>query len=163
MLFRSKIADLPEGKVRKEEVQQEEEKAKEHTESIVGKSALVVEDNELNQEIAKFILMEMGLEVTVAANGQEAVELFEQSAPDTYQIIFMDVMMPVMNGYDATRTIRGLARPDAAKIPIVAMTANAFAEDVKAAEDAGMNEHTSKPLEPDVIEDVLRRWLAERH
>ncbi len=158
-----KIAESPENKIQKEEGREQgKEKANEQTESIVGKRALVVEDNELNQEIAKFILTEMGLDVTVAANGQEAVELFEESAPHTYQIIFMDVMMPVMNGYDATRTIRGLTRPDAAEIPIVAMTANAFAEDVKAAEDAGMNEHTSKPLEPDVIEDVLRRWLAER-
>ena len=131
------------------------------TEDIIsGKNALVVEDNELNQEIAKFILMELGLEVTIASNGQEAVEIFAASAPDFYQIIFMDVMMPVMNGYDATRTIRGMDRSDAKKIPIVAMTANAFAEDVKAAKDAGMSEHTTKPLEPEVMEDVLLRWLG---
>ena len=108
-------------------------------------------------------MTEMGLEVTVAANGQEAVQLFEESASDTYQIIFMDVMMPVMNGYEATRAIRRLDRPDAVRIPIVAMTANAFAEDIKAAEEAGMSEHTAKPLEPEVIEAVLQRWLLDEN
>ena len=156
------IAPAPEPEIslgETEPLSEETEEAK--SESIVGKKALVVEDNELNQEIAKYILTEMGLEVTVAANGQEAVELFAESAPDTYQIIFMDVMMPVMNGYEATRAIRRLDRPDAVKIPIVAMTANAFAEDIKAAEEAGMSEHTAKPLEPEILEAVLQRWLGE--
>lgn len=126
-----------------------------------GKRALLVEDNDLNREIAEYMLMENGLEITVAENGQQAVELFEESAPYTYQIIFMDVMMPVMNGHDATRAIRRLDRPDAAEIPIIAMTANAFAEDVQAAKDAGMSEHIAKPLEPDVIGKVLVRWMGE--
>lgn len=125
-----------------------------------GKRALLVEDNELNQEIAQFMLMEKGLDVTVAVNGKEAVDLFQQSELYTYQIVFMDIMMPVMNGYEATRAIRALDRPDAAEIPIIAMTANAFAEDVKAAMDAGMNEHTAKPIEPEVIGRVLARWLG---
>ena len=89
------------------------------------------------------------------------MELFQASAPYTYQIIFMDIMMPVMDGHEATRAIRSLDRPDAAQIPIIAMTANAFAEDVQAAKDAGMNEHMAKPLEPENINRALDRWLGE--
>ena len=138
----------------------EEEDQGEKTAEIAGKRALIVDDIELNLEIAQFMLMEMGLETVAAANGQEAVEMFRQSDPFTYDIIFMDVMMPVMDGYEATRTIRNLDRPDAASIPIVAMTANAFAEDVKAAKDAGMNEHMAKPLEPELVKHVLGKWLG---
>lgn len=98
----------------------------------------------------------------MAENGQEAVELFQQSAPYTYQIVFMDIMMPVMDGHEATRVIRSLDRPDASRIPIIAMTANAFAEDVQAAKDAGMNEHMAKPLEPEIISEVLKRWLGDK-
>lgn len=126
-----------------------------------GKRVLLVEDNELNQEIAQFMLKEEGMEVTVAVNGQEAVNLFREAEPYTYQIIFMDVMMPVMNGYEATKAIRSLDRPDAAEIPIIATTANTFAEDVQAAMEAGMNEHIAKPLEPEVMKRVLVRWLGE--
>lgn len=128
---------------------------------MAGKRALLVEDNELNQEIAQYILMENGLEVVTAVNGKEAVERFREEAPDTYQIIFMDVMMPVMNGYEATRAIRSLDKPDA-DVPIIAMTANAFAEDVKAAMEAGMNEHITKPLDPEIINRVLVKWLGEK-
>ncbi|MCI9346613.1 MAG: transporter substrate-binding domain-containing protein [Lachnospiraceae bacterium] len=128
---------------------------------IEGKRALLVEDNELNQEIAQFILEDFGMHVTIANNGKEAVEIFEQAEPETYQIIFMDVMMPVMNGYEAAKAIRSMSRPDAAQIPIVTMTANAFAEDVQAAKDAGMNEHIAKPLEADVIARVLAQWLGK--
>lgn len=127
---------------------------------VAGKRALLVEDNEINQEIAQYILEEKGLEVTIAENGKEAVELFLESEPYTYQIIFMDVMMPVMDGYEATRTIRALNRPDGGTVPIIAMTANAFAEDVKAAKEAGMNEHIPKPLEPEVINHVLACLLG---
>lgn len=127
---------------------------------IAGKRALLAEDNELNQEIVQYILTENGLEITLAVNGKEAVERFEEAEPGTYDIIFMDVMMPVMNGYEATRAIRSLDRADAGRIPIVAMTANAFAEDVKAAMDAGMNEHITKPLDPDVINSALIKWLG---
>jgi len=126
-----------------------------------GKRVLLVEDNELNQEIAQFMLKEEGMEVTIAVNGQEAVKRFTEAEPYTYQIIFMDVMMPVMNGYEATRAIRSLDRPDADKIPIIATTANTFAEDVEAAMEAGMSEHIAKPLEPEVIKRVLVRWLGE--
>lgn len=139
----------------------EKEKSEAEQLQIVGKHALLVEDNELNQEIAQFMLEDFGLQVTIANNGREAVELFEQAKPGTYQIIFMDVMMPVMNGYEAAKTIRALDRPDAAQIPIITMTANAFAEDVQAALDAGMNEHIAKPLEADMIERVLAEWLGK--
>lgn len=138
-----------------------EEDRKEKRLDTEGKQVLLVEDNELNQEIAQYMLAENGVEVTTASNGQEAVEKFLKAEPNFYQIIFMDVMMPVMNGYEATKTIRKLDRPDAAEIPIIAMTANAFAEDVKAAMDAGMNEHITKPLEPEVINRVLMHWLTE--
>lgn len=127
---------------------------------FTGKRALVVEDNELNQEIAQYLLMENGLEVTLAANGKEAAERFQNAKPQTWDIIFMDIMMPLMNGYEATRTIRAMDRPDAAEIPIIAMTANAFAEDVKAAMDAGMNEHITKPLDPEIIDSVLQKWIG---
>ncbi len=139
----------------------EKEKQADKTVDITGKKALIVDDIELNLEIAQFMLMEMGMETVTAANGQEAVNMFQQSDLNTYQIIFMDVMMPVMDGYEATRAIRNLERPDAANIPIVAMTANAFAEDVKAAKDAGMDEHIAKPLEPEVVKRVLSKWLGE--
>lgn len=139
--------------------QAQEETEKRERAETAGMPVLLVEDNELNQEIAHYMLAERGLEVTVAANGHEAVELFRKSQPDTYRIIFMDVMMPVMNGYEATRAIRSMDRPDAAKIPIIAMTANAFAEDVKTAKEAGMNEHITKPLEPEVIDRVLDCFL----
>ena len=144
------IADMPKGTPKNSETD---------TADISGKRALLVEDNELNQEIAQYILTENGLEVTVAQNGQEAVELFEASAPYTYKIVFMDVMMPILNGYEATRAIRRLDRRDAGEIPIIAMTANAFAEDVKAAMDAGMNEHIAKPLDTELINRVLSDWL----
>lgn len=141
------------------EEKKEEEKEEDQTQ-IAGKHVLLVEDNELNQEIAQYMLEEMGMEVTLATNGKEAVDLFEKSAPGDYQMILMDIMMPIMDGHEATRTIRSLDRPDASTIPIAAMTANAFAEDVKAAKDAGMNEHIAKPLEPEVIESALKRWIG---
>lgn len=142
-----------------EDPDSDEENASAEPLDIEGRQVLLVEDNELNQEIAQYILMENGLDVTVAVNGKEAVDLFCQSEPYTYHIIFMDVMMPVMDGYEATRQIRALDRPDASETPIIAMTANAFAEDVKAAMDAGMNEHMAKPIEPEAIAKVLARWL----
>lgn len=125
----------------------------------VGKRALLVEDNELNQEIAKYMLEECGLDVMVAADGQEALDLFTQEPPGTFGVVFMDIMMPVLDGYGAARAIRGMKRPDAADIPIIAMTANAFTEDVKAAKDAGMDAHITKPIEPGVLNRVLSEYL----
>lgn len=128
---------------------------------IAGKKVLLVEDNELNREIAQYMLEERDLVVTAAVNGKEAVDLFQESEPYTYQMILMDVMMPVMNGHEATRAIRSLDRPDAQEIPIIALTANAFAEDVRAAKDAGMNEHLSKPLDIKMLDGVLNHWMGE--
>ncbi len=139
-------------------VEQEEEK-EESAAEVSGKRILLVEDNELNQEIAQYMLEENGLEVTLAVNGKEALDIFRESPPHTFQLVFMDVMMPIMNGYEATRAIRSLDRPDASAVPIIAMTANAYAEDVRAAMESGMNEHIAKPLEPEIINRVLARWL----
>lgn len=115
---------------------------------------LLVEDNNLNAEIAIIQLEEIGLEVTRAADGKEAVELFAGNPADTYDVILMDILMPRLNGYEATKAIRNLNnRPDGRTIPIIAMTANAFSEDVQASFDAGMNGHLSKPI---VMDEVVR-------
>ena len=115
--------------------------------SIKGLHILLAEDNELNMEIAEFMLQNEGAEVTKAWNGQEAVELFRKSKPGEFDVILMDIMMPVMNGYEATKKIRSLDREDAKMIPIIAMTANAFTEDRLRAKEAGMDEHIAKPVD----------------
>lgn len=119
---------------------------------------LVVEDNELNLEIAVFSLKAAGLKVSTAGNGLEAVRLFEKSAPYEYDIILMDIMMPVMNGLDSARAIRGLARPDASTVPIIALSANAFADDIQKSKNAGINEHLAKPLEMDKVLKVINSY-----
>lgn len=119
---------------------------------------LVVEDNELNLEIAVFSLEAAGLNVSTAINGLEAVRLFEKSKPYEYDIILMDIMMPVMNGLDATKAIRGLSRPDATTVPIIALSANAFAEDIQKSKNAGINEHLAKPLEMDKVLKVIASY-----
>ena len=126
--------------------------------SLAGMSIMLVEDNELNTEIARTLLENEGAQVTCAADGQEAVDLFCSKAPGTFDVILMDVMMPKMNGYEATRTIRLSDRPDAATVPIVAMTANAFAEDVQTAKEAGMNDHVSKPIQLDILKEALAKY-----
>jgi CheY-like chemotaxis protein len=128
--------------------------------SLQGVSVLVVEDNEMNMEIAEFILEELGMKTTEAWNGQEAVEIFSKSEPGTYDIILMDMMMPVMNGEEATRSIRKLSRPDAKTIPIIAATANAFAEDIEAALSAGMNDHMAKPLDVEPLRKMIIKYVA---
>ena len=121
---------------------------------LAGVKVLMAEDNDLNAEIAVIQLEELGIQVTRVADGQEAVNLFAQNPAGTFDIILMDIMMPVMDGYEATAAIRGLSnRPDALLIPIIAMTANAFAEDVQASLDAGMDGHLSKPI---VIDEVVK-------
>ena len=119
---------------------------------------LVVEDNELNLEIAVFSLEAAGLNVSTAINGLEAVRLFEKSKPCEYDIILMDIMMPVMNGLDAAKAIRGLSRPDATTVPIIALSANAFAEDIQKSKNAGINEHLAKPLEMDKVLKVIASY-----
>ncbi len=123
---------------------------------------LLVEDNELNQEIATELLGMTGVQIEVANNGAEAVEMFEKAAAGYYDLIFMDIQMPIMDGYEAARRIRASAHPDAAGIWIVAMTANAFVEDVRLSREAGMNEHLAKPVELDRLMDVLHHQLSPK-
>ena len=127
--------------------------------NLYGKHALLVEDDDLNAEIAEFILGNEGLSLKRASNGQEAVDAFAASAPGEFDMVFMDVMMPVMNGLDATRAIRALDRPDAADVPIFAMTANAFLDDEVESLKAGMTAHLTKPLEIEKIRETLASAL----
>ena len=119
--------------------------------SIRGRKLLLAEDNELNAEISVALLSDAGAEVTVVENGAKAVEAFSAAPPGTYDAILMDMMMPVMNGIDATKAIRALDRPDAKTIPIIAMTANAFKEDAQACIAAGMNAHLPKPIQMEQV------------
>ena len=128
--------------------------------SIRGLHILLVEDNELNMEIAEFVIQNEGAEVTKAWNGQEAVELFRKSEPGEFDVILMDIMMPVMNGYEATKTIRSVDREDAKTIPIIAMTANAFTEDRLKAKEAGMNEHITKPVNAELLVKVIHKLVG---
>lgn len=121
---------------------------------------LLVEDIELNQEIAVELLSVTGVQVEVADDGAQAVEKFENSPEGYYDLIFMDIHMPVMDGYEATRRIRGMDRPDAMTVWIVAMTADAFVEDVRQAKESGMNEHISKPVEPSRLQEILYRQFS---
>lgn len=125
---------------------------------LQGMRLLLVEDNTLNMEIAAFMLENAGAELTKAQNGQEALDIFRESPVSFFDAILMDVMMPVMDGYQATRAIRALERPDAAAVPIVAMTAHAFADDRQRAYEAGMTVHLAKPLESAVLIRTLQRW-----
>lgn len=120
-----------------------------------GMKLLLVEDNEVNIEIAKCLLEGDGVQITTAKNGQAAVDLFAASAAGDYDAVLMDVMMPVMDGLTAARAIRAMDRPDAAEIPIIAMTANSEEEDIQQTYDAGMNAHLSKPLNLAEILKVL--------
>lgn len=120
---------------------------------------LLVEDNEVNREIASMILTEFGFTLDTAENGKIAVEKISESTPGTYQAILMDIQMPVMNGYEATKKIRELNNPELANIPIIAMTANAFTEDIKAAKNAGMNSHIAKPIDISKMIETLTEVL----
>ena len=123
--------------------------------SIKGLHILLAEDNELNMEIAEFMLQNEGAKVTKAWNGQEAVEMFRKSEPGEFDAILMDIMMPVINGYDAAKRIRSLDREDAKTVPIIAMTANAFTEDRLRAKEAGMDEHIAKPVDMELLIKVI--------
>ena len=127
---------------------------KKTTRDFTGKKILLAEDNDLNWEIAETLLSDEGLELDWAENGQVCVEIFQQSEIGYYDAILMDIRMPVMNGYDAAKTIRSLDRPDATEIPIIAMTADAFAEDIQHCLDVGMNAHIAKPID---VHDVLQQ------
>ena len=127
-------------------------------ENYAGKRILLVEDNELNREIATEIIGMTGVTIDIAENGKIAVEKVMEAPEKWYDLIFMDIQMPIMNGYEATAAIRALAG-NRGKVPIIAMTANAFAEDVQLAKNTGMNEHIAKPLDLNKLNDVLKRWL----
>ena len=129
--------------------------------ALRGLHVLLAEDNELNREIAEFLLRNEGISVTSAENGSEALRLFRNAAPDTFDVILMDVMMPVMDGLEATRRLRALDRPDAKTVPVFAMTANAFADDIRRCKDAGMNEHLSKPLDSEKLFRTIYRYCKK--
>ena len=124
-----------------------------------GKRVLLVEDNELNIEVAAELLDIVGIQVDQALNGQLAVNCVLEHEPGYYDLIFMDIQMPVMNGYESTRAIRSSDREDLKRIPIVAMTADAFADDIRKSEEAGMNGHISKPVDIEKLEEALRTWI----
>lgn len=127
-----------------------------------GLRVLLAEDNDLNREIVEFLLRQAGVEVESVYTGRQALETFTASRPGHYDIILMDVMMPELSGLDATRRIRRSAHPQAQTIPIIAVTANAFASDVRAALDAGMNEHIAKPLDSARLYAVLQRYCGNK-
>lgn len=126
---------------------------------LEGKRVLLVEDNDLNAEIVAEILGMTGLAVDLAQNGRDAVRILTDSEDGRYDLVFMDIHMPVLDGYKSTRIIRGKDREYLKNIPIVAMSANAFTEDIRMAKEAGMNEHLAKPLDFERLLDVLDRWL----
>ena len=130
------------------------------TYDFTGKHILLVEDNELNREIARELLQQTGAAVDVAGDGKAGVEAFENSMDAFYDLILMDIRMPVMDGLRASRKIRRLSRKDAAGIPVIAMTADAFAEDVAAARQAGMNDHIAKPIDVQQLYRLIARYIS---
>ena len=124
-----------------------------------GMHILLAEDNALNMEIASYMLRHEGAAVTECWNGREAAECFAKSEPGSVDVILMDIMMPDMDGLEAARAIRAMERPDAKTIPIFAMTANAFLDDIQKSYDAGMNEHLTKPLDPQTVIGTLARYI----
>jgi len=144
----------------------EHEKSEIHEEvraDITGVRVLLVEDNELNMEIAEFILEDAGAVVTKAENGQKAVDLFEASKENAFDVVLMDIMMPVMNGLDAAKAIRQMSRADAKTTPIFAMTANAFSEDARKSLEAGMNEHISKPIDSSKLIALIAKYTRKQN
>ena len=148
------IADVSDMKIAEKEVEQA---------SIQNLRVLLVEDNELNMEIAQYLLEDAGAIVTKAFDGKQAVEIFENNPAGTFDVILMDVMMPNMNGIEATKTIRLIDRSDARMIPIIAMTANAFEEDRQATKEAGMNAHLSKPLDGKEVLWTISKFCHGRY
>ena len=130
--------------------------------SIRGMHLLLAEDNDLNAEIAEVLFADEGAEITIARNGQEAIDRFAQNPEGTFDAILMDIMMPLVDGYSATRSIRAMERKDAKEIPIIAMTANAFAEDATKCFEAGMNAHLSKPLQMETVVATIAKYCTEK-
>ena len=152
--FRQKVDFVLNNTLRHGEAAEEEESV------LQGMHILVAEDNEINAEILGELLDMVGATCDICENGELAMDAFEKSTPGQYQMILMDVQMPVMNGYEATRAIRKLNHPMAQSIPIIAMTANAFAEDVQATVEAGMTAHVAKPIDVAVLRAALDRALG---
>ena len=161
-LFRSRLAKTFNALVEDEESREQEVPYAElENMDLSGCRALLVEDNELNAEIAEELLKMTGLSVEHAVNGTEAVDKLSGCEDGYYDVIFMDIQMPGMNGYDATRAIRAMRRNYCRQVPIIAMTANAFAEDVQAAKTVGMNEHIAKPLDMKILAATLEKWMRQ--
>lgn len=148
--------------LKSEESEQAPESEDEDAKGFFGLHVLVAEDNDINAEILMELLSLEGVNCEVAENGKLALERFGESAVGEFDVILMDVQMPVMNGYEATKAIRALPRKDAVTIPIIAMTANAFAEDVRDALNAGMNAHVAKPIEMDVVKETISQYLNRK-
>ena len=130
-----------------------------HNMHLKGSKILLVEDNDLNREIAAAILEEMNVQVEEAENGKVAVEMIRSSTPGYYGMVLMDIQMPVMDGYEATRAIRALDRPDAGTLPIIAVSANAFEDDIVKFKEAGMNEHIAKPFNLEKLDEVIGKYM----
>ena len=145
----------------KSQVTDKKEETKNTQASIRGLKILLVEDNKLNMEIAKFLLEKEGASVVEASNGKAAVDVFARSQVSEFDVILMDIMMPLMDGYEATKSIRGMDRPDAAEVSIIAMTANAFTEDRIATKKAGMNAHISKPLDIKLLVQTIASSVGQ--
>ena len=153
------VSDVRDTLLRSFGIKQAEAPKKDNKVNFDGKKVLLVDDNELNREIAQEILEDCGIKVTTACDGKQAVEYIKSATPSDCDLILMDVQMPIMDGYEATRQIRKLDKKMATEIPIIAMTANAFADDQQAALDAGMNEHLPKPVNVNKLREVLARFL----
>ena len=128
--------------------------------SLAGKRILMAEDNALNAEIAQELLNDLGIKTNWVENGEICVKALTQAPAHAFDLILMDIQMPVMNGLEAAEHIRALADPDKASIPIIAMTANAFAEDRQRCLEAGMNDHMGKPIDPELLKETLLRYLV---
>jgi CheY-like chemotaxis protein len=145
-----------------EKIRKKKEKKDTSEMDFSGRRLLLVEDNAINMEIAKEILSRMGFEIETAENGKTAVDMVSKSSPNHYDAILMDIQMPVMDGYAATRAIRSLKDRKLADIPILAMTANAFKEDEEAAREAGMQGHIAKPIDINALKKTLSEVLSSR-
>lgn len=159
-LFKSRLVYLFKQIVDENEEKDSSVQEADKEQDFSGKRILLVEDNELNREIAEEVIGNFGVIVETAVDGKQAVDKFKEMGSGYYDLIFMDVQMPIMNGYEATEAIRKSEQEDAAKIPIVAMTANAFAEDAMASKKAGMSEHITKPLDIKQIRECMNYWLG---
>ena len=155
--FKEKILEM-----QMEHREEDEAAKKEEISSLKGLHLLAAEDNEINAEILRELLDMEGISCEIAENGKLVLERFSASEEGEFDAILMDVQMPVMNGYEATKAIRALQRSDAGSIPVIAMTANAFAEDVKEALEAGMDAHVAKPIDMEVLRATLNQYIIRK-